>query len=291
MRLRARFLSVVVRLLQYLINDTEFKDVIRDFFKQGLKDVFKQELKDMFKPKLEDIFEDDSSREKIWILTNKRPSKLNWQYYRPNSIVDLLFEQATLEAVDFIKKNMSDAPSQENQLSNLTYALQHVKVDDGLYLEFGVYFGDTINHIAKSVNAGTTVHGFDSFEGLPENWASKETKGHYSTDKQLPKVSENVSLHVGWFDKTLPQFLDEHSGNVSFLHIDSDIYSSAKIVLDNLKDRIVPGTVIVFDEFFNYPDYQNHEYKAFFEFIEMTQMKYKFISYVDRGFSVALKIL
>jgi len=39
-------------------------------------------------------------------------------------------------------------------------------------------------------------------------------------------------------------------------------YSSTKTVFDTLADRIVPGTVIVFDEFFNYPGSKRGESKG-----------------------------
>ena len=55
-------------------------------------------------------------------------------------------------------------------------------------------------------------------------------------------------------------FLEKAS---SFLHIDSDLYSSARTVLFLLHEQIVSGTIIEFDEYFNYPNWKQHEYKAF----------------------------
>ena len=67
----------------------------------------------------------------------------------------------------------------------------------------------------------------------------------------------------GLFDDTLPSFAKTHTQPVSFLHVDCDLYSSTKAIFDILGDQIVEGTVIVFDEYFNYPGWQHHEFKAF----------------------------
>jgi hypothetical protein len=79
----------------------------------------------------------------------------------------------------------------------------------------------------------------------------------------LPSVSKNVLLHVGYFEETLPSFNNKFSDDAAFIHIDSDLYSSAHTVLFSLKERIKKGTIIVSDEYFNYPGWQNHEYLAF----------------------------
>src|SRR5690606_22475959 len=94
----------------------------------------------------------------------------------------------------------------------------------GLVLEFGVAGGKSINFIASLVGQDQKVFGFDSFEGLPEAWTSSYRQGHFA--QALPEVAANVELVVGWFDKTLPDFLAEHPGDISYLHVDCDLYSS-----------------------------------------------------------------
>src|SRR5690606_1350909 len=96
--------------------------------------------------------------------------------------------------------------------------------------------------------ANQQVHGFDSFEGLPEVW-HHEPRGSYTTKGVIPTMPENVELHVGWFEDTLPEFLAGNDQPVRFINIDCDIYSSTKTVLDSLASRIVHGSVIVFDEY------------------------------------------
>ena len=92
------------------------------------------------------------------------------------------------------------------------------------------------------------MHGFDSFEGLPEAWHN-EPKGSYSTKGVIPSVQENVVLHNGWFEDSLPGFVEKYQAPVRFINTDCDIYSSTKTVLELLAKQITPGTVIVFDEY------------------------------------------
>ncbi|CAF4760867.1 unnamed protein product, partial [Rotaria sp. Silwood2] len=60
---------------------------------------------------------------------------------------------------------------------------------------------------------------------------------------------------------------------VSFVHIDCDIYDGARDILFLLGSRFVPGTILVFDELFNYPSYEKHEIKALFEFLSGSNLR------------------
>lgn len=133
---------------------------------------------------------------------------------------------------------------------------------EGLILEFGVYTGRSINVLAE---AGRPVTGFDSFEGLPERWNSAEDRGAYNTKGRLPEVPDHVRLVQGWFKDSLPPFLSETPGHVALVNIDCDLYSSTLEVLNALAPRIQSGSLLVFDEYFGYPDWENHEFKAFQE--------------------------
>src|SRR5579859_7811030 len=124
----------------------------------------------------------------------------------------------------FVEENLFLTPCFTSKNALLDAALKDVKISGGLYCEFGVYGGDSINFIAERVDS--TIYGFDSFQGLPEDWRPEVSKGHFAT-KGLPRVAKNVELVVGWFDKSLPPFLEGHPGPASFLHVDSDLYSSA----------------------------------------------------------------
>jgi predicted O-methyltransferase YrrM len=156
----------------------------------------------------------------------------------------------------------------------------------GLALEFGVYSGTTLAIIAKLRDGG--VYGFDSFEGLPEDWRSTFAAGTFAVD-ELPHVP-GAELVVGWFDDTLPGFLAEHPGPVSFLHVDGDLYSSAKTVLDLCGPRLVPGSIVIFDEYFNYPGWEQHEHRAWQEYVERTGTTFTYEAYTADDEQVVVRI-
>lgn len=164
-------------------------------------------------------------------------------------------------------------------MNHLRLACQKATVP-GAILEFGVWHAQTTEVIAKMF-ANRTVWGFDSFEGLPDVWnicldnGAKicAPPGTFSLDSKLPKVSPNVQLIKGWFEDTLPVWLQQHADHASFVHIDADLYSSCITVLNLLNQRIVPGTVIVFDEMYcwnnpsGYDQWENGEYRALREWL------------------------
>ncbi|CAB5221568.1 Macrocin-O-methyltransferase [uncultured Caudovirales phage] len=150
-------------------------------------------------------------------------------------------------------------------------AIKHV-VLEGLYLEFGVYKGDSIKKLSNLTN--NTFYGFDSFEGLPEKWRDGSPAGTFKCSPPHHLEEEaNIKLVVGLFNETLEPFLETHKENVAFVHIDCDLYSSTKYIFDTLESRIKPGTVILFDELYHYPEWELHEYKAFVEFLDRTGYK------------------
>lgn len=157
----------------------------------------------------------------------------------------------------------------------------------GLVLEFGVRRGTSITVLAEV--AGQAVHGFDSFEGLPLGWQNAPA-GVLTTGAALPPVPDNVTLHAGWFEDTLDPFLAAHAGPVRLVNIDSDIYASARFVLDRLKDRIRPGTVIVFDEFIGNRTWADDEFKAFAEYVAATGVRWRVLALAPFTKQVAVVI-
>lgn len=137
---------------------------------------------------------------------------------------------------------------------------------------------------------GKIIYGFDSFEGLPETWHYGFLKEAFSLNGNLPQVNDNVRLIKGWFNETLPDFVKEHPEPCAFIHIDCDLYSSTKTVFDTLKNQIVSGTVIAFDDYFNYPNWQEDgEYKAFMEFVTENNLEFEYIARTNHQ-QVAVKI-
>jgi hypothetical protein len=158
----------------------------------------------------------------------------------------------------------------------------------GLTLECGVYYGRSLRLIAARTPG--MVHGFDSFEGLPEAWSAAEGAGAYSTGGRMPAVASNVTLHRGWFEDSLPPFLEANPGPVRLLHIDCDLYSSTRTVLDALAARLVPGSVLVFDDMLAYPGFEQHELRAFEELVAGRGIGWELVAACLLGREVAVRI-
>lgn len=163
----------------------------------------------------------------------------------------------TQSSRNYCETRMPGVPSYRSDL-RLHRAISGQVLQGGLILEMGVATGRTIRHWAK-LFPGHDIWGFDGFEGIYEAWNGFPA-GHFA--QQLPQVPANVRLVVGRFDQTLPSWARQHPGRISLLHIDCDLYQATRDVFENLRDRIQPGAIIVFDEYWNYPGWQEHEFRA-----------------------------
>jgi predicted O-methyltransferase YrrM len=172
--------------------------------------------------------------------------------------------------------------------ATLEHALE-LAPQGGMALEFGVFEGRSLAVIAEA-RKGRDVYGFDSFEGLPEDYRPHVRQGAFALDR-LPQV-DGADLVVGWFDDTLPGFLDTHPGPVDFLHVDGDLYSSAVTVLTLVGPRLQPGSVVIFDEFFNYPGWDDGgEFQAWQEYLERTGTTVTYEAYTSNNEQVVVRIV
>lgn len=202
------------------------------------------------------------------------------------------------------------------------------------FLEFGVYEGKDICRIAAflaSKMKATTkssfadnpvvVHGFDSFQGLPEDWHNGQNNpegqtlfgvGAFNTNGKAPEVEElakqyasshskkfaataattptttncsNVEFHVGWFEDTVAKFLDDNPFPIAFVHADADLYGSTLTFLDAICQRklLKKGSVICFDEYWNYENWQQGEYKAWREIVDTYNLQFQYLCYHAPG--------
>lgn len=144
-----------------------------------------------------------------------------------------------------------------------------------LFLEFGVHEGASLRSWANLLeHPDSRLHGFDSFEGLPEDWNHANPQGTFSTERALPEIADDrVSLFVGWFKDTLPDYSLPPCGQL-ILHFDADLYSSTIIALRHLRPHIVAGTILLFDEFCD----RDHELRAFKEFMAESGMRFRLLA-------------
>ena len=154
-------------------------------------------------------------------------------------------------------------------------------------MEFGVGAGRSLRTLRMSF-AGRHIHAFDSFNGLPEDWVMTDNSTAHAGEfaYEQPKHITGIIYHAGWFKDTIPEWKTNNPGMIAFLHIDSDLYSSCKTVLEELNRQIVPSTVIVFDEMFESIGYKNWldgEYKAFNEWKSTYGRKTHELGRTDNG--------
>jgi hypothetical protein len=184
---------------------------------------------------------------------------------------------------------------------------EHIDID-GLYCEFGVYRGTSITTFSENIN-DNIIYGFDSFEGLPETWNDENPQNCYSLNGQIPdgpldKLKQedpgmyttrmhtaltgwnsNIRLIKGLVEDTVPTFLEENEGPIAFAHMDLDLYSSTRSVFNNIAPRIVDGTVIAFDELLDYPEYREHEIKAFAQLLLENDLDFTPLIYHNNGYT------
>lgn len=197
----------------------------------------------------------------------------------PKSLFYRLKENAIEESLKFVETHLNDVLifPYRNQLYD--YIISKLKEEKGLFLEFGVYKGLSINYFSKKLK-NKHFYGFDSFVGLKEDWkGTKSPAGRFNLSGKMPKVNQNVTLIPGWFDEVLPGFLSSQKDQIAFLHIDSDTYESAVIILKALGDRLRTNSIILFDEFQGYPNWKNAEFKAWNEFVSKNSIKYEFLAF------------
>jgi hypothetical protein len=166
-------------------------------------------------------------------------------------------------------------------------AKENDKAEEKLYLEFGVFKGHSINFFSKFVKK---IYGFDSFEGLREDWAGfTNPMGTFNLNKKIPKLNKNVIPIVGWAQDTLKLFLYDNKKEINFVHMDMDTYETTKFVLENIKPYLSKKCIILFDELYNYPGFEAGEYKALKE--TFNENEYKYILFSKDGTQVAIQII
>lgn len=194
--------------------------------------------------------------------------------------------EAVRSSARFAGEHMPTVPALSDARATLEHGLK-LAPSGGLALEFGVWSGSTLRVIADA-RGGHDVYGFDSFDGLPEDWRTGFPAGTFPVDG-LPDVP-GAELVVGLFADTLPGFLAEHDGPVDFVHVDCDLYSATVTVLDHVAPRLRDGAIIVFDEYFNYPGWERHEHRAWMEHVERTGVAFTYEGYAADNEQVVVRV-
>ena len=162
--------------------------------------------------------------------------------------------------------------------SNRWGALRFAAVNvgkSGPWLEFGVYQGRSARWLLRHLPVDGQLHLFDSFDGLPRAWEDRLPQGHFALDRKgRPRFNDRrVRMHVGLFADTLPEYRKASRKAPALVHIDCDLYESTRDVLAGIGSLIGPGCILAFDELYNYPGYESHEYRALIEWLDQTGLQ------------------
>jgi O-methyltransferase len=183
-----------------------------------------------------------------------------------------------------------ELPSREELYSYVSRELLDGGAQPIDYLEFGVYRGESFREwCALSRSPQSRFVGFDSFEGLPEDWTPDRPTGAFHTGGEPPEIDdERARFVVGWFQQSLPGFLRSYQPQDQLvLHVDCDLYSSTLYCLSMLDHAITPGTIIVFDEFYD----SLHEYRALTDYCSAYLREYRLIAHTEDLMQAAVTML
>ena len=158
------------------------------------------------------------------------------------------------------------------------------------YLEFGVFQGDSIRYwTGLNTHKDSRFYGFDSFEGLPEDWRGGQTKGHFDVGGTMPRIDDaRVRFVKGWFDDTVPPFAREFQPrNRLVMHLDADLYGSTMLPLLHFGSFMANGTLLIFDEFYD----RDHEFKALMDWQKIYRRNYRIIAQMQNYSKVCAQLM
>jgi hypothetical protein len=193
---------------------------------------------------------------------------------------------AAMEAGQFYCDHLYNVQFFASYLDHLKeMAKQGSDLGQGAMLEFGVASGTTLRLIAGAT--ARSVVGFDSFKGLPQNWRDGVKIGAFACD--IPDLPINASVRVGLINESLPEYLAEmKEKEINFIHVDTDLYDPACQILFCCRPYM-QRTIVVFDEFFNYPGWRQHEFRAYSEFRDTFASEFDF-RYIGLGGTAAVSV-
>ncbi len=169
------------------------------------------------------------------------------------------------------------------------WVIEKEKLTNGInYIEFGVANGQSFKWFLKqNTNAESRFYGFDTFDGLPEDWGPFK-KGSFSNDNKVPEVDDaRGKFYEGLFQQTLPGFLTElDNTKCNVLMMDADLYSATLFALTSFAPYLKKGDIIFFDQF----AVPTHEFKVYLDFTQSYYINLELIAAANNYYFVAFKV-
>jgi hypothetical protein len=160
---------------------------------------------------------------------------------------------------------------------------------DGDLAEFGVFKG-AVTRFMRPRFPSRIYHAFDSFHGVPEAMSLSVHQNAFDLGGNIPDLPPGTTVHAGWFEDTIPRWREHFDAPIAWAYIDCDLYESVCAVLEGLTDRIRPGTILSYDDWYNFPNWQQHSLKATREWTDRTGIKLTPIAYTTREHSVTFVV-
>jgi len=193
-------------------------------------------------------------------------------------------EKNTIEYLE----SMEPTGNNKKQYWNLV-PQKHLEMPVGDWLEFGVYTGLSARIFLRNMPRDNKLFLFDSFEGLPEEWTPDYPVGHFACD--VPRFKDSrVEIVKGWFEDTLPEWVEAYGKPAALIHIDCDIYSSTKTVLKYVDSLIGPETLVMLDDYYGTENHIPHVYKAFQEYIKENGYDFEYLFRTPKKSQVTIRI-
>lgn len=157
------------------------------------------------------------------------------------------------------------------------------------YLEFGVASGESFKwFMQQSKNKDSNFFGFDTFDGLPEDYGPYK-KGSFSTGNKFPEINDSRGqFYKGLFQQTLPSFLQHFDNSKqTVLMMDADLYSATLYVLSSMSEFLKKGDLIFFDQF----AVPTHEFRAYLDYTQSCYKNLQLIAAANNFYFVAFKVV
>ena len=197
--------------------------------------------------------------------------------------------RAATSSAEWLHRNADRAPTYDRRNEMLEALFPFVPAEGDL-AEFGVHTG-AITVFVRPRFADRRYHAFDSWRGVPEAMSLRRKKFFFDLNGVVPKLPPDAIIHSGWFHETIPKWREQFDAPIAFAYIDCDLYESVCTVLEGLTDRIRAGTILVFDSWYNFPNWEEHSPKASEEWMQRHGIRMEPIGVTTMDHSVAFRIV
>jgi hypothetical protein len=210
------------------------------------------------------------------------------------SVPMLMRRDAVIDSFNYAKENMQDAYSFLDRFEGLSLSIEDAKrrfPSRTRVLEFGVYKAGMINYQARKF-PGFSFVGFDSFEGLQQQWAGMAPEKTFDLGGRLPKVRDNVALVKGWFAESGQRWKTANPASDAplLVHVDCDTYGATVDVLELCSDYVEHGVVFHFDDYFGFPGWRTGGFKALEEISERLRWRLTYLSYGTKEAAILAEV-